>query len=117
MSTHRLDPFQTLIRDTAFIKDQIQLLLRLVGDGKVVRDPSIAGFCARKGISRSMYNKLRRAGKGPRELAAGQRRTISETAEADWDREREAEAEAKTAERKASRQTAAGRDREAAATT
>lgn len=76
------------------------LLLRLIGEAKTVRDPSINGFCARKGISRSIYNKLQKLGKGPREIAAGQRRTITPEAESDWDREREAEAAAKHAERR-----------------
>jgi hypothetical protein len=96
----RLDPFTALSKDVALLKDQMALLLRLIGEAKTVRDPSINGFCARKGISRSMYNKLRKLGKGPREIAAGQRRTITPEAESDWDREREAEAAAKHAERR-----------------
>jgi hypothetical protein len=95
----RMDPFSLLVRDVTLIKNQVELLLRLTTDGKANRDPSINGFCARKGISRSMYNKLRRAGKGPRESAVGARRTVTPEAEVDWDREREAEAAAKRAER------------------
>jgi hypothetical protein len=100
MNTHpRLDPFTALSRDVALLKDQMALLLRLMGEAKTTRDPSINGFCKRKGISRSLYNKLRKAGKGPRESAAGTRRVITESAESDWDRERELEAAAKHAER------------------
>jgi hypothetical protein len=54
-------------------------------DAGVKRDPSIAGFCKRKDISRSHYVNLRRAGLGPREAAVGRRRIITPQAEADWD--------------------------------
>jgi hypothetical protein len=108
MNTHaRIDPFTALSKDVSLLKDQVALLLRLMGEAKTARDPSINSFCARKGISRSMYNKLRNAGKGPRESAAGLRRTITPEAEADWDREREAEAAAKLAERNAASKAAA----------
>ena len=91
MNKRRADPFAALQADVAQIKDQVELLVRLAV-GKAPRDPSIAGFCRRKGISRGLYIKLRNAGKGPRESAAGVRRIISPEAEADWDKEREAEA-------------------------
>lgn len=100
----------TLAQDIAEIKAQLAKLLALIEPQAEARDPSIAGFCQRKGISKSHYLNLRRAGKGPRETAIGTRRTISEAAEADWDRRQEAEAaaiEAERAEKRAARVLAA----------
>jgi hypothetical protein len=51
------------------------------------RDPSIDGFCFRKGISRSTYNNLRRRGLGPLEIQAVARGkvTITPANEEAWD--------------------------------
>ena len=54
-------------------------------------------FCENNGISESLYHKLKRLGKGPREIDLGDRIIITPQAEADWRREREAE----TTERRA----------------
>jgi hypothetical protein len=53
---------------------------------------TIDEFCTAERISRAMYYKLRRLGKGPREMAVGTHRRISPEAQADWRRDREAEA-------------------------
>jgi hypothetical protein len=52
------------------------------------RDPTINGFCCRKGISRSTWNNWRRQGKTPRYVqpaGPGGKITIPPEAEADWD--------------------------------
>jgi hypothetical protein len=51
------------------------------------RDPSINGFCLRKGISRQTYNNYDRAGKAPRtiQVVPGGRRIITPAEEAIWD--------------------------------
>jgi hypothetical protein len=82
-----------LRHDIAHLKEQIASILSVLGISKR-RDPSIAGFCRRHGISRGTYLNLRRRGKAPREVAAGTRRIITEQAEADWIAERESEAAA-----------------------
>jgi hypothetical protein len=48
-------------------------------------------FCASNHISESLYFRLKREGKGPREIEIGDRIIITPEAEADWRREREAE--------------------------
>jgi len=53
---------------------------------------SIAEFCAAHRISQSMYFKLRNMGLGPREMAVGSRRLISQEAAAAWRKAREAAA-------------------------
>lgn len=58
---------------------------------------SIAEFCFRNGICRATYYNLRKAGKGPREMAVGGQKRITPAAEADWHRACEAAAEAKAA--------------------
>lgn len=60
---------------------------------------SIAEFCFRNGICRATYYNLKRAGKGPREMAVGGQKRITPIAELDWHREREAEAAAAVEER------------------
>ena len=50
---------------------------------------TISDFCASERISRAMYYKLKRDGKGPREMAVGSHKRISPEARADWRRERE----------------------------
>ena len=55
---------------------------------------TINQFCAAENISRSLYYKLKAAGKGPREMHLGAAVRISKEARADWRREREAEASA-----------------------
>jgi hypothetical protein len=54
-------------------------------------------FCASNAISESLYFKLKRQGRGPREIELDGRIIITPQAEADWRREREAE----TTERRA----------------
>jgi hypothetical protein len=51
------------------------------------RDPSVAGFCARKGISRATYINNRKRGRGPREIQPmpGGRIVITPEAEAEWE--------------------------------
>ena len=51
---------------------------------------TIREFCVAERISRSMFYKLDRAGKGPRRMRP--QNTISEQARIDWHRAREAEA-------------------------
>ncbi|WP_036016756.1 hypothetical protein [Bradyrhizobium sp. WSM1743] len=53
---------------------------------------SIAEFRASYGFSEGFYRKLRKEGKGPREMRLGRRVIISATAIAEWEREREREA-------------------------
>jgi hypothetical protein len=87
-----VDPLtQVLAQDIRQIKE---LLMRLTGRAET-RDPSINGFCKRQGISRSLYIKLRRLGKGPQETAIGLRRTITVEAESAWEKARQDEAEGK----------------------
>ena len=62
---------------------------------RVIADQSIAAFsirefCAAHRISQSMYFKLRNMGLGPREMAVGSRRLISQEAAAEWRKAREA---------------------------
>jgi hypothetical protein len=72
---------------------QMREMRDLVKPQEKERDPSIAGFCERHGISRSQYLNLRRAGKGPRETVIGKGRVrITEDAEAQWIKAQEAEA-------------------------
>jgi hypothetical protein len=68
----------------AFADRLFAAILRRLDSG-TRRDPSIAGFCRRKGISRSHYINLRRAGLGPREASVGRRKIITESAEREWD--------------------------------
>src|SRR5262245_1934497 len=53
---------------------------------------SIRQFCRDHNISESMYFKMRAMGLGPREMAVGTRRLISQEAAAEWRRAREAAA-------------------------
>jgi hypothetical protein len=48
-------------------------------------------FCRRNGISKSFFYKIRKQGRGPREMLG----RITAEAERDWQHEREAEAAAK----------------------
>ena len=50
---------------------------------------SIDSFCHRNGISRAMFYKLLKAGKGPRIMKIGSRTLISAEAAADWRRSME----------------------------
>jgi hypothetical protein len=52
---------------------------------------SIKEFCRAYRISEALYFKMKREGKGPRELHVGGRVIISIEAAANWQREREAE--------------------------
>jgi hypothetical protein len=56
---------------TELVRSAMEMLRQPV---QAERDPSIDGFCRRHGISRSTYHNLRRAGDGPVESAAGNRR-------------------------------------------
>ena len=59
---------------------------------------SIDEFCASEGISRGQYYKLRKEGRGPREMRlAGQLVRITPEAKAEWRRAREAETAGATA--------------------
>jgi hypothetical protein len=58
---------------------------------------TIPSFCESNAISESFYFKLRREGRGPREMKIDRITRISPEAEADWRREREAETQAKLA--------------------
>jgi hypothetical protein len=53
---------------------------------------TIAEFCSAHRISQSMYFKMRNLGLGPREMAVGSRRLISQEAAAEWRKAREAAA-------------------------
>jgi hypothetical protein len=53
---------------------------------------SIRQFCRDHNISESMYFKMRAMGLGPREMAVGSRRLISQEAAAEWRKAREAAA-------------------------
>jgi len=53
---------------------------------------SIRAFCEAHNLSQSMYFKLRSMGLGPREMAVGSRRLISQEAAAEWRKAREAAA-------------------------
>jgi hypothetical protein len=101
----RPETFASLTRDVGLLKEQVTALFGMLADQKKPRDPSIHGFCQRHGISRGTYLNLRKAGKGPRETAAGVRRLISEEAERDWIRERETEASTIAAQRAATSTT------------
>jgi hypothetical protein len=68
--------FAALSREIDQIRTQLTSLFAMLAQKSRPRDPSIAGFCERKGISRSTYVNLRKAGKGPRETPAGARRII-----------------------------------------
>jgi hypothetical protein len=50
---------------------------------------SIPHFCLRNGISISTYHKLKKEGRGPREMCLGSAIRISVEAERDWRKERE----------------------------
>jgi hypothetical protein len=53
---------------------------------------SIKAFCIAHNISEAFYFKLKKEGRGPREMAVGRRTLISIEAAADWRHEREADA-------------------------
>jgi hypothetical protein len=84
----RPETFASVTRDIAQLRELVTSLFSLIGKQTRPRDPSIRGFCERKGISRSTYLNLRKRGEGPKETRAGVRVIITEQAEADWDRAR-----------------------------
>jgi predicted DNA-binding transcriptional regulator AlpA len=45
---------------------------------------SVADFCRTNSISRSLFYKLQREGKGPRIMKIGRRTLISQEASAEW---------------------------------
>jgi len=55
---------------------------------------TISEFCSHFRLSPEMYFKLKRDGRGPREMQVGRRRMISAEAAARWRRQREREATA-----------------------
>ena len=62
---------------------------RVIAD-QLIAAFSIREFCAAHRISQSMYFKMRAMGLGPREMAVGSRRLISQEAAAEWRKAREA---------------------------
>jgi hypothetical protein len=54
---------------------------------------TIPGWCAHRKVSRSMFYKLRAAGKAPRTHNVGVKQLISPEADEQWVRQREAEAQ------------------------
>ena len=60
-----------------------------------MKSETIAEFCESERISRSHYYKLKRYGKGPREMRLLSTVRITPEAKADWRRAREAEAQRK----------------------
>jgi hypothetical protein len=58
---------------------------------------NIPSFCVSNDISEAYYYKLKREGRGPREIEFDGRIIITPEAEADWRREREAETAAANA--------------------
>jgi predicted DNA-binding transcriptional regulator AlpA len=54
---------------------------------------SVDEFCIAHGISRAMFYKLLKVGKGPRVMRVGSRTLVSEESAAAWRRAMEAEAE------------------------
>jgi hypothetical protein len=52
-------------------------------------DYTIEEWCARRRLSRSMYNKLQTQGLGPRTLRTGRSVRITDKADADWQADRE----------------------------
>jgi hypothetical protein len=70
---------------------------------------TIPSFCESEAISQSTYFKLKRQGRGPREIELDGRIIISPQAKADWRAEREAETAAKREREKRE----AGQQREA----
>ena len=65
---------------------------KVVADAALLAAFTIAEFCRAHRISQSMYFKMRNLGLGPREMAVGSRRLISQEAAAEWRKAREAAA-------------------------
>jgi len=65
---------------------------KVVADTALAAALSIAEFCRAHRISQSMYFKMKNLGLGPREMAVGSRRLISQEAAAEWRKAREAAA-------------------------
>jgi hypothetical protein len=83
--------YSDLLRRIEELTSQVASLFVLVGSKATARDPSIAAFCQRKGISRSSYERLRKRGLGPKEMASSLHRVIiTPEAEAEWDQARQA---------------------------
>jgi hypothetical protein len=53
---------------------------------------TVEGWCLARGLSRSMFYKIQKAGKAPRLHYAGSKPLISPEADDEWLREREREA-------------------------
>ncbi len=91
--------YSALVHRVDQLTDQVAALFALVGQ-RAKRDPSIDGFCVRHGISRKTYERLRAAGAGPRETAAGRNRlSISEQDERTWVQARQAAVRTEISER------------------
>ncbi len=91
--------YSALVNRVDRLADQVATLFVLVGQ-RAKRDPSIDGLCARHGISRKTYERLRAAGAGPRETAAGRNRiTITESDERAWIEARQAAVHTELSER------------------
>jgi hypothetical protein len=65
---------------------------KVVADAALAAAFTIAEFCRAHHISQSIYFKMRNLGLGPREMAVGSRRLISQEAAAEWRKAREAAA-------------------------
>ena len=65
---------------------------KVVADAALAAAFTIAEFCRAHRNSKSMYFKMSNLGLGPREMAVGSRRLISQEAAAEWRKAREAAA-------------------------
>jgi len=88
----RPETFAAITRDIGLLQEQVTALFALIGTHAKPRDPSIKGFCERKGISRSSYLAYRKAGIGPIEGRTNGRVFITAESEDAWDRARQAHA-------------------------
>ena len=61
---------------------------QVTGRAPATRDPTVGGFCQRKGISRSTFNRWKRKGLAPdvvQPAGPGGKQTITPEAEDAWD--------------------------------
>jgi len=72
-------------RENAKQRTQVEL------PATVMPSLSIPQFCKAENLSRSMFYKLDRAGRAPRTIRLGNRRTITPAFHDEWRRAREAE--------------------------
>lgn len=73
--------------------DQFALLLRRLVESIAVAKPvmTIDEFCEDHCITRAHYYALKKQGKGPREMALGRRKLITQEAAAEWRKRMEKE--------------------------